>query len=132
MPRSKSAARVLLGTWRSDRKRTIAQWIYPKRLADDRRKHFEAIFGKLRYHYTATTLTSKLGARVSKGRYKILWSQEGPIFPQILILVSSKDGEAVQHVYFDSPNSFYIHAGKCIEFFKRVRSNKSLQRTRAR
>jgi hypothetical protein len=132
MPRRKSAASLLIGTWRSDRKRTVAQWVYPKRLAAARRKSFEAIFGKMQVRYTRSRHTSKFEGRTWTAPYRVLWSREGPVFPQIALLFKGPDGETLQHIYFDSPNSYYIHAGKCIEFFTRVRSNKSLERTRAK
>jgi len=127
MPARKSAARLLLGTWRSDRKRTVSQWVYPKRLAERRRKEFEAIFGKMQVRYTKTRHVSKFKGRTWISPYRILWSREGPVFPQIIIVFKTKEGETAQHIFFDSPNSFYIQGGKCAEFFKRVRSNTTIE-----
>jgi len=132
MATRKSAARLLIGTWRSDRKRTISQWVWPKRLAGRRRKEFEAIFGKMQVRYTKSRHYSKFDGRTWSSPYRVLWSREGPIFPQLVLLFKGKDGETAQHIFFDSPNSFYIQGGKCAEFFKRVRSNTSLERTRER
>jgi hypothetical protein len=42
----------LLGTWRSDKRRTIEEWVYRKKLVPAKRKQFESIFGKLRVKYT--------------------------------------------------------------------------------
>src|SRR5262245_34956918 len=120
MPRRKSATRLLLGTWRSDRKRTTAQWVFPKRLAAARRRQFEAIFGKMVVRYTRTRHISRYNARTWSSPYRVLWSQEGPIFPQLVLLFKSKEGETVHHIFFDSPNSYYIQGGRCAEFFKRV------------
>jgi hypothetical protein len=132
MPRHKSAASLLLGTWRSDRKRTTAQWVYPKRLAAARRKDFEAIFGKMLVRFTPKRHISKFEGRTWSSPYRILWSRQGPVFPQLVLLFKDGDNETVQHIFFDSPNSYYIQGGKCVEFLKRVRSNKSLERTRER
>jgi len=132
MPRQKSAASLLLGTWRSDRKRTTAQWVYPKRLAAARRKKWEAIFGKMVVHFTPTRHISKSKRRTWSSPYRVLWSRQGPDFPQLVLLFKDGDNETVQHIFFDSADSFYIQGGKCAEFFKRVRSNKSLERTRDR
>jgi hypothetical protein len=73
MPRHKSAARLLVGTWRSDRKRTTEQWVYPKRLADARRKAFEAIFGKMKVRYTRTRHFSEFEGRKWTAPY---WSSQ--------------------------------------------------------
>ena len=43
------------------------------------------------------------------------------MFPQLFIVTKDSDGEKGQHIFFDSPDSFYVQGGKCAEFFKRVR-----------
>ena len=120
MSHHKTAIQLLRGTWRSDRRRTVAQWVYPKRLAVARRKSFEAIFGKMVVQFTPTRHISKYGSRSWSAPYRVLWSREGPTFPQLVLLFEGKDGETAQHIFFDSPNSYYIQGGKCAEFFKRV------------
>ena len=122
MPRAKDARTLLLGTWRSDRKRTVAQWVYPKRLAVKRRKWFESIFGHLTIQYTAKFEISRHEGKRSRRRYRIAWSREGPVFPQLFIVTHDTAGEKGTHIFFDSRNSFYVQGGKCAEFFKRVTS----------
>jgi hypothetical protein len=121
MPRQKKAVSLLIGTWRSDKRRTIQQWVYPKRLAAARRKRFESIFGKLVVRFTAKKHFKTYGRKTSSQPYRVLWSREGPIFPQIVVVYGKDDQESAQHMFFDTPNSFYIQGGKCAEFFKRVK-----------
>jgi hypothetical protein len=120
MKRPKAPEKLILGHWRSDRKRTVAQWVWPKRLAVERRRWFESIFGKQRRHYTPTRLTTTNGRQVSSGRYRVLWSRSGPVFPQLVLVHENSDGEEAQQIFFDSPDSFYIQGGKCAEFFRRI------------
>jgi hypothetical protein len=122
MPPAKSARRLLHGTWRSDRERTVAQWVYPKRLAVKRRKWFESIFGHLVVQFTAAFEICEHKGKRSRRRYRVLWSREGPVFPQLFIVIKDSDGEKGQHIFFDSPDSFYVQGGKCAEYFKRASS----------
>jgi hypothetical protein len=128
MPKIKSPESLLVGTWRSDRQRTIKQWVYPKRLAAKRRKEFEAIFGKLKVSFTRKKHTSFYEGRTWSCPYRVLWSKEAAEFPEIVLLFKAASGESIQHIIFDSPNSYYLQAGRCLEFFKRVR----LSRQRAK
>jgi hypothetical protein len=123
VPRRKSARTLLLGTWRSDRRRTTSQWVYPKRLALAKRKRFEAIFGKLVVRFTAERRTNTYARKTTSRPYRIVWSREGPVFPQLIVVTSYEDGESAQHIFFDSADSFYVQGGKCAEFFKRVAPN---------
>jgi hypothetical protein len=131
MPHAKYTRTLLHGTWRSDRERTVAQWVYPKRLAIKRRKWFESIFGHLIVHYTASFETCVQKGKRSRQRYRVLWSREGSVLPQLFIVTTDSNGEKGQHIFFDSPDSFYIQGGKCAEYFKRVRSNSKTKSSRS-
>ena len=132
MARLKSATSLLIGTWRSDRRRTLAQWVYPKRLAAERREVFEAIFGRLTVQFTRSRHSTIYDGQKHSGAYRVIWSREGPTFPQLVVVYGKGKDERAQHIFFDSPNSYYVQGGKCAEFFKRVPPNKSLERTRDR
>jgi hypothetical protein len=131
MPRVKNARKLLRGTWRSDRARTVAQWVYPKRLAVERRKWFESIFGHLVVQFTAAFEICEHKAKRSRRRYRVVWSSEGPVFPQLFVVTKDAEGEKGQHIFFDSPDSFYAQGGKCAEFFKRVPSISSTKSSRS-
>jgi hypothetical protein len=132
MAHRKSAKNLLIGTWRSDRRRTLAQWVYPKRLAAERRATFEAIFGRLLVKFTRSRHSTIYDGHEKSVPYRVIWSQEGPTFPQLVVVYGRGKNERAQHIFFDSPNSYYVQGGKCAEFFKRVPPNKSLERTRER
>ena len=120
MSDEKLPAKLLSGTWRSDRARTETQWVFPKRLAAHRRRDFFAIFGHLTVKFsTRHCYWSHKGRRWSCP-YKIIWSRNGPVFPQLVLVYTKDDGESAQHIFFDSADSFYVQGGKCAEFFRRV------------
>jgi hypothetical protein len=130
MAQRKTAASLLIGTWRSDRRRTVAQWVYPKRLAAERREMFEAIFGRLEVRFTRTRHSTIYDGQQHSCPYRVIWSREGPTFPQLVVVYGRGKDERAQQIFFDSPNSYYVQGGKCAEFFKRVPSN--FKRRRAR
>jgi hypothetical protein len=120
MPPTKTPQSLLVGTWRSDRARTVAQWVFPKRLAAKRRKEFDAIFGKMQVRYSRTKHTTTYMGKTLSCPYRVLWSKGSAEFPQLILIFMAGNDETAQHVFFDSPNSYYIQGGKCAEFFKRV------------
>ena len=116
----KSPASLLRGTWRSDRARTTAQWVFPKRLAAARRRKFFEIFGHFTLRFTAHRCYTTNEGRRRSCPYRIIWSGSGPVFPQAVVVYSPEDGEKAEHIFFDSADSFYIQGGMCAEFFRRV------------
>ena len=116
---------LLRGTWRSDRARTEAQWVFPKRLALQRRRKFFAIFGHLELRFTAKRCFLKYRRTKGSCAYRIIWSREAhrPYFPQLVVIYERDEGEKAQHIFFDSENSFYVQGGRCEEYFRRVTPN---------
>jgi hypothetical protein len=110
----------------------MAEWVWPKPLARRRVEEFESIFGKLVVRYTRSRGYATIEGQTGSAPYRVVWSREGPVFPQLVLVFKNKDGESAQHIFFDSPDSYYIQGGKCAEYFKRVRSSKSKERTRDR
>ena len=122
MARQKTARSLLIGSWRSDKVRTTKQWVYPKRLAVAKRNDFESIFGKLVMRFTASKHYVTHEGKTRARPYRVLWSREGPTFPQIVVVYGTGKDESAQHIFFDAPDSFYVQGGKCAEFFKRVKA----------
>ncbi len=64
--------RRLLGTWRSDRRKTMAEWVWPRTMKVDRRKWFAGLFGHLRVRYTPRLCTWTLKEYRKRGPYEVL------------------------------------------------------------
>jgi hypothetical protein len=99
MAHRKSAKSLLVGTWRSDRRRTLAQWVYPKRLASDRKATFEAIFGRLLVKFTRSRHSTIYDGQKHTGPYRVIWSQEGPTFPQLVVVYGRGKNGRAQHSF---------------------------------
>jgi hypothetical protein len=110
MARQKAARSLLIGTWRSDKVRTIKQWDYPKWLAVAKRRGFESIFGKLVMRCTASKHYVTHEGKTRARPYRILRSREGPTFPQIVVVYGTGTDESARHIFFDAPDAFYVQA----------------------
>ena len=121
----KEARKRLRGTWRSDRTRTVANWVFPKRLAAKKYKWFASIFGKNTWHFGLKLCSSSFENRTAIGPYKILWANEY----SAVVLFTDKEREKCHHLFFDGDH-FYLVAGRAgnAEYFKRMPSNRSLQK----
>jgi hypothetical protein len=117
----------LLGIWRSDRERTIAQWVFPRRLAQRRREQFAALFGKLVLRFTPAFAYTEFEGQLTRCRYGLLWS--GP--DSCVVLYQHPHGESVQHIHFDGTH-LYVLGGASIEFFRRVTPNQPFNQSAKR
>jgi hypothetical protein len=128
---SKLTVRNLLGHWQSDRKRTLEYWAFPRTASARARKLFQSknFFGKLRWQFTPTRLRHSYQGETRVAPYRVLWSDQY----HVAILIGKGRNASLRDIHFDGNDSFYILAGKAnCEFFKRVRANTSLERTRGR
>jgi hypothetical protein len=127
--RPKSAARLLLGHWKSDRKRTLEYWAFPPKTSAATRALFTGpkFFGQLKWQFTPKQTKSWFEGEVRAAQYRHVWSNEF----EVAIIVGQGTSRYLHHIHFDGKDAFYILAGKgnC-EFFSRVRPNKSLKRNR--
>lgn len=113
------ARKRLLGTWRSDRKRTLAQWHFytanPKHL-----KMLRAMFGKLVLRYTPTRCYIEFEGNKTVGKYEVVWSDQSSVF---LKNKNDQVDERPYQIVFDSEDCYYLLAGRAnIEFFRRVKN----------
>lgn len=109
----------LLGAWRSDRQRTVAEWRFAKRLTPARRRKFLRIFGKLRLTYTPTRIRGVYGDYRFTQRYKVLAVDSDTV------AIRYEDTQLtghwrVQHIHFEKDNRYWIAFGRNREWFKRV------------
>ena|ERR1043166_678659 len=117
MPAGKTDKR-LLGTWRSDRNRTILNWRFEKRITPNQRRKFLDIFGRLRVTYTRTRFRGVLPDYEYIRRYEVVASDSDSVAiryedPQL--------GEwHVQHIHFEGRNRYWIALGGNREWFRRA------------
>lgn len=115
--RPSAAAAWLPGTWRSNRRKTVAGWIWPpgKKGAACRRI-MEPAFGKLTFRYTKKRVYWRFDTpKFSYTPYRIVWSNSDTVF----LVSGEKASESGLLLHFVSKDEFWVHAGRGIEWFRR-------------
>jgi hypothetical protein len=126
----------LLGCWRSDAKRTVAELIErrikPKRKMQTKGfKTFQKIFGKLQLTYRPSTIVSEFPGRSRQtGKYVIL----GADADSIAIMTDQKlpfglGGSKITHIHFEKDYYWISLGGGMREFFKRVTKAPRIQKS---
>jgi hypothetical protein len=142
-PRFQKFDKRLLGTWKSDKRRTFKDWVWKKKLAPARRKFFESLFGKLRVTYTRGRVISSLRHRgwEQSQRYIVVAHDEtsvaivkyGPLQikdrrkydAENLKLAEEMFGvhPKITHIHFDKQHYWIsLGNGRNREFFRKISS----------
>ena len=124
----------LLGTWISDRRRTIGHLERNRPLPPEKRKALEKIFGRLRLRYTPTRCYATLNGDTDALPYRVLAkNSEGTVLMGRSLPESLAPEEQIQHLRFVSDDLYWVCLGGIHEFFRRVKapSNKRMQLTRS-
>jgi hypothetical protein len=129
----RAARKRLKGTWRSDRERTISNWVFPKLLAASKMKFFESIFGKNTWRFTDRMCYGRFEDQKWRAHYELLWADEWSAVVLFKFPQNEKhfdllfpDKESCRHLFF-SDNHFYFVAGRAgnAEYFRRLKGIKS-------
>jgi hypothetical protein len=114
-----AARRKLVGTWRSDRARSMENWVFPKRIAAKKLRFFESIFGNSTWRFTLTSCSSTFKKLKFKERYKIIWANED----SAVVVFTAKGKEICHHLFFEGKH-FYMSIGRAgnAEYFKKLRA----------
>ncbi len=115
---SEDASSWLLGTWRSEKERSLKEWLFAEGKAEAMRLILERDLGKLVHHFTRTLYEtySPFESKWFRGRYRVAWSNKESVF----IVTGTKRAEEGQLIRFVDPNLYWVHAGKNIEYFVRL------------
>jgi hypothetical protein len=115
--------RQLLGHWRSDSKRTLAELAQRRFYSKKRIEFLRTIFGKLEVWYRPTTFVSTFKGKKSIYKYKIL----GADSYSIVILLDQKPplvGPKIQLITFEEDYFWINLGGGAREFFKRIKARR--------
>jgi hypothetical protein len=108
--------RRLKGTWKSDDNKTMSRWVFPKRIARNKFKVWQTMFGHNEWRFTPTRVHGEFEDLRSVATYKVLWANEW----SAVLLFRTKEKQYVHHLHFDG-DWFYLLAGRdIVEYFKRV------------
>jgi len=114
----------LLGTWRSDKERTIKQWCYPNELSAEKRRRFENIFGKFTLRFTPTHIYTEYDGDRQVIAYSVVASDANSV-----VVAWHEKSNSLQQIHFEK-SAYYVVSGYNIEFFKRVAPNEACHTTR--
>jgi hypothetical protein len=106
----------LIGTWRSDRDRTIQEW----GPSPPGSKRFQELLrrdlGRLTVRYTERRTISLVDGRGSWTTYRVAWESSAAAF----IVYGAKRRESGVLVHFVSPTQYWVHAGRYVEYFAKL------------
>jgi hypothetical protein len=129
----------LLGTWKSDRARTLKEWIWVKHPSAAKRKKLAALFGRLEIRFLPGRMISKLphcGWETSRP-YVVLGTDETSVavfeFGDLQIKNARKydslclawvkelwSERRIRHINFEGEH-YWISLGRNREFFRKIR-----------
>jgi hypothetical protein len=107
----------LIGTWRSNRKKTLEGWLWPSKKRKKVQKTIRRIMGKLTFRYTKSKVYSSYEGDKNVEPYRVLWQNETSCF--VVYGTGKKEGQLIT---FETPNLYHIHCFRNIEYFSRVRA----------
>lgn len=115
---SEDASSWLLGTWRSDKERSLKEWLFAEGKAEAMRSILERDLGNLVHHFSRALYEtySPFENRWFRGRYRVAWSNKEAVF----IVTGPKNQEQGQLINFVAPDLYWVHAGKNVEYFSRL------------
>ena len=138
-PRFPKCDARLLGTWKSDAKRTLREWAWKKGLSAKLQSQLRSMFGKCEVTYTRTRVVTSLRHRKWKSsqRYAVLGMDEKSVViirygelevehehgydAGLLEVAKAMYAEPqLEHLHFCNQH-YWISLGKNREFFRKIR-----------
>jgi hypothetical protein len=136
MPRTTKAYDPrLLGTWRSDRRRTARDIEARHDIPRPKKTALLAIFGHLTLRYTRARCYSSFHGKTESLPYRVVARNSDGV---VVVSQSSpaEDEQSIQHIRFDDlgprPEHYWVALGPIREYFRRIKTppNKQMQRTK--
>jgi hypothetical protein len=108
-----------MGTWQSDRRRSLRNYKPATKKIPPRHSKFRAIFGKLKIRWTRRRYYTEFMGSKKRGNYEIVASDES----SLVVRTYEADGEpALRQIHFDGPDTYWVGCwGMLCEYFKRIK-----------
>jgi hypothetical protein len=108
----------LYGTWKSDRKRTMAEWIWAPDVTPDRKRKAAGIFGKLVLRYTRDEMHAELNGKRTVTKYQVVGVDSYSV--AFMVWESIMAERTIVHAHFEGRSHYWLALGRQREWFKRV------------
>lgn len=124
--------KLLVGTWKSDKRRTLSTCHRYYRMEGPRKRKFASLFGRLVLRYTGSRVFFSLGDTSWTARYDVvasdseglvlrihsddLWKKAVPLTADI---VKQMSAPRLQHIQFSGRDLYWIGCGSFCEWFQR-------------
>ena len=111
----------LIGTWISDKEKTLCVMEKSRNLTEKQKKWFEQNLGKLRFKYTKDNVTIWFGDEPTTEKLKIVAKDRDSI---VLIGKDPIDEEAkLVMITFEDNDNYWVYSdlGNYVEYFKRIK-----------
>lgn len=119
-PSNKSAQR-LLGDWKSDRRRTMAEWKWSPRTTAKKKQFVTSLFGHLKLRYTRKYVYSDYQGTKDRQPYEVLGCDS---FSIAIAIGNSILGEALIYQLNFEGDAYWISLGRQREWFRRPRKTR--------
>jgi hypothetical protein len=109
--------RRLLGTWKSDRRRTFKDHVFKPGVSAQAMHKLKALFGKLTIWWGHRRFRTEMDGVKSSGEYEVIARDASSV---VVRYVDTLLGERIQQIHFEGKH-YWIHVhGNLREFFRRV------------
>ena len=117
--RSNNVARWFLGTWQSDRRRSLRHYKTATKKTPPRHRKFRAIFGKLKIRWTRRRCYVEFLESKTWYQYEIVASDDTSLV--VRMREAGDEPGTLQQIHFEGPDIYWVGcAGILCEYFKRI------------
>jgi hypothetical protein len=105
----------LLGTWKSDARRTAVEIAARRDISGTKKKALQRMFGKLEVRYTKTRCYMTFDDVVDVSSYEVVAKDEW----SVAVVYTGSIGSAIYHIHFEG-HRYWICLGAIREYFRRI------------
>ena len=114
-PRRRKVDQRLIGTWRSNKEKTVSLWKYTKEVSPEVRERVENLFGKLTFRFSETHIFTEFDELKESVPYSVVAQDK----TSVVIAWYEEKETSLQHIHFED-DGYYVLSGYNVEFFSRV------------
>ena len=106
----------LLGKWRSDKLRTLDEWVFSPEASQEDRAKVSTWFGRLTIRYTPARVFTEFESDHTVCAYRVAANDSS----SVAIVRRTEGKDEIQHIHFVEPDLYVVPIGRNREYFRRV------------